>query len=543
MPRRIPRSEAQSDMVVAPGVDGTSARQPDFQTVETYSQEEYIQLPITPTVNGASFQETSREILFDLEPNDCGEIKDIELRFSVSSAAGITLVPSAYLIKRVIVECNKSMGDEIARVYPINIQLYQFMNQSQAQIKQNSQAHCYQLYDYSNGVKQRYGHGEKTTLDAGEQRDIYLPIPVNVFQAGVIDMRHIRQALRFRIQLNGEIDALNGGSGDLVLEDLHFVIRSVKCDEQDKLHASRLKQKENCKYTYLDSDRLVVNDKNIQAGVVNRYALDSFTGESPFLVVVFKESTSPSGAQEYDFYELGYGDATIDLTNSSGSSMFGNGTAVPVEQVYKHWVDELGQPPLAGVYVLPFCENLGETYMGKRSGYHRFEGQKDFLEIKPSTRQQLEQHRLQCVDADGLGVTGSDTYARYAVSASKGGSSSTTVSLDALAADLKVHIELIPEFIEKGYSVTVTNTHDTSGQVDIKFDTYRNENVVDDIGLMVQSRLLPTSLSLISHMHSSLITRGRIGWETSSNRTCEIYMYKYKQLTVTKDGRLEVHDY
>ena len=275
MPQIVPRS-SQKDKVNSESLHGMPALHPSFQVHETDGKEEYTTLPITPTLNGNSFQDSSREILFDLEPNDCGEIKDIELRFTVSSTTGMTLVPSAYLIKRIIVESNKSMGDEIARVYPLNIQLYQYLNSSPTEICANSKTQLYQLQNYGCGQKQRYTHGENSVLNAGERRDIYLPIPVNVFQMGAVDMSFISQALRFRIQLNNDIDAVNGGSGDLQLENLHFMIRSVRKNDADEEFDQKVASKNHHSYVYLDCDRLVVNDKNVQAGVVNRYPLDHF---------------------------------------------------------------------------------------------------------------------------------------------------------------------------------------------------------------------------------------------------------------------------
>lgn len=532
MPVKVSREQSKMDVVVAQGVDGEMGKAPEFQTRETYAKEEYTTVPIVPTPATTSFSD-GREIIFDLEPNDCGEIKNLELRFTLSSASGITLVPGSHLINRIVMEANKSMGDEIARIYPLSIQLYQYLTESQEQIKMNQKHSGYKILDYNEGEKQRYRHGEYTKIEAGEQKHVYLQLPLNFLQMGVVDFRHISQAVRFRIELNQDVDAgVGSGSGDLSLDDLNFVVRSVITQDADRMEKMKIQEGADHKYIYLDVDRLVINDKNLQPGVVTKYALDHFIGDCAFMAVVFKNTTSPSGVDKYDYYEVGYGDAQFDMTNSSGASLMGNGTPLPAEQLYKHWSEETNQPPLAGVYVVPFGESIHDSLMGVRNGYHRFDGQKDFLEVKFSNSGVSEEYTI---STNGVALTSG----RYRFTTSKGHLDRNTTPFAAAAPTMSTFAKRIQSYEEKDYTPTFTgNGLDSDTNVTVTFDQYRDGNVGNDVG-----QLMVIESSDENGWETTLVKKGRVGWQGSSNRTCEIYMWKYKELTITKDGMLKVRDF
>ena len=532
MPTPTSREKDKMDYTPTEGLDGQIGKTPAYQSEETFANEEYTTIPAIPTPNLNSFQD-GREIHLDLEPNDCGEIKNMEIRFTLSSAAGVTLVPGYHLIRRIIIEANKSMGDELCQVYPISMLLYQYLTENQDQVLRNQHHSGYQLVDYAKGEKQRIWYGPNTTLAPGETRDFYLPIPVNFFQMGVLDMSHIVQTIRFRIDLNPDIDAVNGGAGDVQLTDLNLIARGVRTMDKDE-REKRARMRSGChKYVYLDVDRLIVNDKNLQAGERTLFPLDHFAGDCSFMAVVFKNTTAPSGKDDFDYYEIGWGDANFDITNSSGRSDLGNGTPVPAEQLMKHWCDETGQPPLAGVYVIPFGESLHDAVMGRRNGHRKFYGQKDFLEVRFSNQGRAETY------------VGSKTAAFAGTAWVSVGTQSglmTNEILDGLtvaANGYDFYFREIPEVEQKQYSFVGDDVLTNANPVTFTFDQYRNGNVSKDIGeLRLQVNSADGADITISKTQD-----GRIGWESSSDRTCEIYMFKFKELDISPDGVLTCRDF
>ena len=100
------------------------------------------------------------------------------------------------------------------------------------------------------------------------------------------------------------------------------------------------------------------------------YRYSQFVGKCPFIVVVIKSNSSPvaSDKSHFDFVEIG-SDGTFDITNSGSQSLLGNGTAIKQDYLYELFTKQTGNPHIKGVYLIPFCESVKQSVVGKVNGY------------------------------------------------------------------------------------------------------------------------------------------------------------------------------
>lgn len=330
MVNKSARSDSQIQKVqTVSNVSGSSALTPAYQVSGYDGFENYYDLDIQPTIPSGAFT-NSKEILFDLEVNDVPEIKDLQFKFTISCQnSAIKLRPIPYIIKKLIVEAQSGLGDEVARVYPLNIVLWEYFTKTEEQREQN-EFMCGIKYKYK-GKKQIIVAPDSNLMEPGDTRDFYLNIPVSFLKLGTIDMRY-NKPIRFRIELTN--DCLESGTtSNCVLDNISALVRSFNPSNEDDNIEHKKRTTLNQEYTYLDCELQTVSDKTLNLSTKTKFELDQFKGFSPFIVVAIKGNANPSGNDNYKFREIGE-KGTITITNSAGQDLISNGRPMSEGQVY-----------------------------------------------------------------------------------------------------------------------------------------------------------------------------------------------------------------
>ena len=404
--------------------------------------------------------------------------------------------------------------------------LWHFMTESRESREKSSKLCNYHIT--KNKDSEKFWVSDNTKFVAGETREVYLQIPALFLHLNAIDMRHIRQDFRFRLEFSNDC-VISGSSANLSLDNLDVVIKSFAEESYDYTHRmGRIKGNKH-KYLYCDHERLIYNDKTLTAGATTKFALDQFVGKCPFIIVVIKPNNSPVASDKslIDFVEIGP-DGTFDVTNSSSQSLFGNGTAVKQDYMYDMWTKQTGNPHLVGVYLIPFCESVKKSLAGNVNGFFEFVGLKDYLEI---TFDQTPTSEIHTINLESLGVTGSYRYAFE-----NGAISDQELDYNDSIVDIDAVIEAMPQLKERNITVSVNGGINSTTTQSITYNS-RAGSVSEELGkLTILGNGIPKVTS------TTLTTKGKKGFSSGSNYQVEIHMYKFKCLEVAKNGHLTCQD-
>lgn len=540
MPARLTRTQMSAPKVTI-SQNGENAKIPAYQyaagtqTASIYSVDIQPPPPTDAFVNG-------RTVLMDLNPLETSEILDLELELKVSvSTAAVELVPSPYLIKQIVIE--EKLGDQIARIFPESIVAWIMYAISKGKRKRYQQACMYKEVDYeSEGTKKFWSDQDNNQIAVGETRYITIPIPVAFFHTNVIDGRQILNGMRFRIEFSNDV-VVSGSSSNISLDNISFKIKSV---EEDGFDLSARKQEQQTwinKFIYLDTERAIFNDKTLSNNKEVSYDLSTFQGKAPFLMVVIKNATQQaSDKSRYDFYEVSP-EGTFDLKTSSGASVLGNGTAISEEYLYRYVAEEFKGSPIKGAYIIPLGEpgTLMKSLAGVMSGgYHEFVGQKETLAINFPSTGTAEVHNIAKTNTNTAGFfhvcnTGNKV---------AGTIGNKSIAHSATVGTIKTEIEALPAVKDRNYTVTVgAQFSSATSPITVTFDANRDGPVSREIGVV---SVLPTSLNASGTDENitgvTVGTRGKKGWNGSGSYSTEIYMFKYKELTIDQMGRIYSRD-
>lgn len=521
MVKQISRQSTQiAKTNIVSNVNGGSAQTPAYMSAGHNGYENYFNVDIQPTVPSGAFS-NSKRILFDLESNDVPEIKDILFRFTISCQnAPIKLRPFPYVIKKLVVEAQTGLGDEIARVRPFNIVLWEFLTKSVEQ-REQSEFSCGIKYT-NKGRKQFIEAPDSNYMEVGDTRDFYLPIPISFLKLSSIDMRY-NKPIRFTIELNS--DCLETGLVDnCVLDNISAMVRSFKSSYEDELNTQKIRTTLDSEYTYLDCELQTFSDKTLNAAAEVNFELDQFKGISPFIVVCIKGNSNPSNDDNYKFREIGE-KGSITITSSSGQDVLSSGKPLTEAQLYQTWIEELETPNLLGCYIINFSESITKSLIGIPNGFRTFDNQKDYLQIKFGDSGRSEVHSIASSnDSNDSG------YFKLGC-----GSSFSLTELPYNDLDVNVE-EQIKDITNSIYDVDISNNLD-DGDMTITFN-HKDGRVSNDQGIV---NVISHDVSLgvtRDRFTSSKTTSGRVGWDSGNNYQTEIYFYHFKHVNIDKDGNI-----
>ena len=514
--------------VHAPKVNDDGALLPVHQAQIIAGTDAYIELPCSPqpasTVLG-----TNTTINFDIERDTVREINDICLRFRVTcSTADVDCLPPNYWLDRIVIEAERGSGEELIHLYPENWIIWDYLTEDRDD-RETSQIYSnYQSTQYKSEGAEKYWTNERTKFKTGQTRDIYLKIPALFFHLDAIDMSHIRSDLRLRLELSNDI-VISGDRANLSLDSLDLVIRNVAEEDFDHNHRINKQMRNKHKYIYLDTERLQISDKTLTAGSLTKFELDQFTGKMAFALVVIKPSTTPSASDrsKINFVEVGP-EATFDITNPSAKSLLGQGTALKEGHIYQLWKQQTGNPHVKGLYLIPFSYNCKKANVGVLNGFMEFVGLRDYLEIKFDNAPTQEVHTI------SLASTATGGTYRYAFQ--NGYISEQQLDFNDNTTTIKTAIDAIPQLEERNISITANQSLDSGSSQTITFNSGSGE-VSNEVGKIT---IIGDGIPKVSG--TSVSTVGRRGFTTGSNYQVNVYMFKYRSLTVDKNGRLTATD-
>ena len=190
MALRIAREEARHMKKVMTDASGQKVLKSNHQTVAVTSRPVYYNIPIQPPPPSNAFS-SGKTLLMDLDPHECGEITDIDIRFTIScTTADVEIVPGPHLIKQIVVESNK-IQDEIARLYPEvimagNYMYYDGHHRRQLNKQQMIKPVCFE----SEGSEKYWSDARNNTIAAGTTKEVILTLPLGFLKLESIDGQH-----------------------------------------------------------------------------------------------------------------------------------------------------------------------------------------------------------------------------------------------------------------------------------------------------------------------------------------------------------------
>jgi hypothetical protein len=507
---------------------------PLYQKYITGGLDSYFQIPLSPSPSTSSLN-SGNTVYFDLEPHEVNNIDDLLIRLKIAcSTAAVECVPTPYYFKKIEIIANKGTGDVLGTIYPENFFIFNQITQTQQSRKQIAKLGNWSYVCLNQeGGNEKISINENTKYRVGETKHIYLSLPWLPLHLNAIDMRHIRTDLRFRFELSSDI-IVSGSSSNLSLDGFDMFVRSYKEEDYDKETTIKKHKSYKNKYIFLDCERLQENNKTLTASAQTRYNLEQFVGKSPFIVCCVKPAATPIASDSSLFNYMPFGrDTTIDLTNSGSQSLLGNGQALPIEYIENTFQNETGNPPIEGLYFIPFCEDMKTSCAGKMDGYFDFNGSNDYLEVNWAAAPTAEVHNI------AIGTTFSSGSYRAAFTGNNNGFVAIDdgdLAFDASSTAIATAINAMPAVKERKYTVSASSDFNAAASVNFTWNV-NSGKVSEELGNL--TILCNTDSSVSS---SSVGTYGKKGLTTGSGYMTEIFLFKYRELIIDQKGNLTVKD-
>ena len=509
---------------------------PIHQTVATTGLPHLFKVPITSASFTSTAFKNGSTIYYDIEQHEMTQCDSFELKLTVSASGGdITLVPSYFMFQEIEIIGNKGSGDRIGDyIYPETLLMWNYLTLKDDELKYAGRHQNYHLEPIKAEHKYRFTRDDHNIIRDGDTKTIYLKIPFNFVHFSALDFTHISTPTRVRLKCSSDC-VVSGSVNNLSLDNIEVVAQSRREEPFDDQHRMALHKKRN-KYIFLETQKISYNNKTINAGTETKFDLQSATGKCPFILVTVRPNTTPVASDEslYDYVELGP-NATIDIQNASGQTeIAASNNNWDVEYLEKCFVESTGSKHISGLYLIPFCEKDGihKSISGNINGFYQFYGARSDLVLTPDAAGTAE------VQAISLGVTAPDdgSYCFFI-----NGEISDALSYNASVSDMKTAFENIPCVKKLGLSVTFSATAE-NGSFNATFDANRDGRVSDRLGKV---RVISQNLNdggVEAKPTTSVTTYGKLGWNSGSNYTVDIFVYKFVELCVDKNGKLSCKD-
>ena len=529
------RSRRDKDVKVNDG----KAKLPFYQQNSYLGMCSQFTIPVTPAVS-PNILTTGTQIYVDLEEFEVSTIDDFAFRFTIRAINDTKLAPIFYWFNEIEIRAEKGTGSVLQRIHSETMRQWMYFTQNQEEREHWARLGNYTIIRDPKTNRESIVVTDDNIIKAGEVRDIYLHLPSTFMQTSQIDMRHLMSELRFQLELSRDILLDGTTQADFELENIHMVIQSYQesaSDTQTKLDGYK---KSNHKYIYLDCERLTYNDRTIQSNSRQRFNLDQFMLKSPFMIFVWKPSSNPNvtDGSKYTYREIG-DQGKIDLENSGGRSVYGNGNPPQAIEFFTKLIDQTGVYNQKGVYIMNWSEDIKQSLAGVINGYQQFDGSNWYLSFEIGEEAVSEVHRWSSFTTPGFNALANPM--------SNGGVGNLVVNneINPIPLNIGNRIDYRNRFDESllKYGITLNNTSgsDYDQVIDITYNP-ENGDVSSRIGLPTYINQVPatdsTDTALQVFNRPSVLTRGKDGWVSGSNYTLEIYCYKFKELLIHKNGRI-----
>ena len=522
--------------------NGGDAR-PLHQNHATIGHKTYYTIPASP-IFPVSALSNSSICFYDLEPGECDLIQNACFRLKVKNngSSNIVVAPLFYWLKYMKIWAQKGTGDEITRLYPIDWIKYFYSMPNEEQRKYLETISGFSSADCGDSYKCWYS--EKDTLAPGEERFYYLPMEVcNFIKERAIDMGHISNDLRFEFNFTNPV--ITGTASDLQLNNVELIVESHKENEGERRERLRRFNSNPHKYIYLDTEKLMYNDKTLSQGQNMRFTLETFYGKFPFFNVVFKNGTNPiiSDKTDMNFLELGK-NFYVDVEDVSGNSLLGEGTPLRENEILYPEIDDSGLKSVKGLYSINFNESCMKSMNGSVNGFLECSGQKNGIVFNFGDSGTDLSYDIQSSVADG--ATPASTFKGYFKLNINGICSPYINPADTPAVQL-VAANKNPWLMDRNISIKTMETVDGVNDCEIVFDS-KDADIQDEIkSISLDGIVFGVNGSGADNRKefgalTRPTTKGKRGWTSGSSYTTEIYGCKFKEICVSTDGRLSCQD-
>jgi hypothetical protein len=268
--------------------------------------------------------------------------------------------------------------------------------------------------------------------------------------------------------------------------------------------------------------------KQLTAGQETKLECDSIHGQvAGMLLCVRPQGASNTNNGKFSYTNVG---GTYDLLDAGSTSILGSG--VPLDEKYlrgevwaKHFNNDFSQKK--NCVWIPFCESSVGAFHGKKDGYVRMNGERNYLAITPRNTSGVSPE----VDfqVNEVAISGS-----FRVSFR--GELSDSIPWDVTNTELKDSLEIMSTFRDNPVPLTVTvvGSPSTTTSTVITFDQQINED-------LNSFEIIPEGLSGVSGLITAtpLVTIGKAGF-TSGLYDISLYAYVHSKLLKDTDGRLLV---
>lgn len=369
---------------------------------------------------------------------------------------------------------------------------------------------------------------------ASQQREYRVPMlstPLHDEFVGDVDNE-------FNIRITTRNGIVATGSGTVQLDNLRLEIEHEELSQSDTAYHHSLLDTVQVK-KMLQPVHVQVTGQSLTASTKLTIDLDQLQADVAFLLIMIRDdSYSSTNSTDKSFRWLGH-DATIDLENSSGESLYGGGTAVPadffLEPTYSSHGLNTKFSEYRACYLMPFCDNVRSAYGGLQRGYFTFDGSKYRLAITPGA---AGTDSVQTVNLNNAANDGGYYKLQQA------GHVTDSLAYNANAAGIKSALEALPVNKQAPYGPrTVTASGAATTDFTLTFDnevgggdmTHPEETVQ-----LITETLNDGGISVAPEFSSTTITTdGKDGWSNmSSNATIDIYAYAYRDV-FKKGGRFK----
>ena len=179
--------------------------------------------------------------------------------------------------------------------------------------------------------------------------------------------------------------------------------------------------------------------------------------------------------------------------------------------------------------MINFSNDVKQSLAGKVNGFFEFVGLRDYLEITFDSAPVQEVHTVDLGSTSAVG-----TY-RYAFE--NGVISDQELSFDADASAIQSAIDALPQLVERNITTTVNDGIDVTTSQTVTFSSNAGK-VSHDLG-----KITILGNGITGKVNGTTVsTVGQKGWNSGSDYTVEIHMYKFKCLEVAKNGKLTCKD-
>lgn len=483
-------------------------------------QNKHLTIPASPAVSSSIFS-NGGQYDFEAKFNSVDVVKKIDFEGKlVVTSASVGILPFNFCWDKIEIHCNNVEGQQ------------QVIYNDESNFALQSLPEKERKYREKQAWYGDRGFLKERNLPVGTHY-LKFSIPTNFLERYGGHTYGIDSIL-FRIYFRSDI-VTSGSVSNISLSAFNLNIECAKLSDYDRSMELALHSKFPTRHVFVEPQR--VSEKNLTwaASTQHNIRLDGLNGCCPFMVAVLKNGTSP-GASSGNLCKYVHpgNDCTVDIVNSSGTSLYGLGNAVKVSVLRDYFIQnfpysDFNKGQYQQMLLIPFCDDVQSAWSGNmEGGYFKFNGNNDYqLRVTTGSAATSEVHTFTLTNA-----ANDSGFYRLAL---PNGEVTDSLAYNDSVSVMKAAVEALPYFKKTGITATFSGTAEASFTL-----TLTGGSILDDLGGAV--KIICDSLNdggVAEDASSSVTTVGIAGSPVGSSYSLEIYGFMYKEATFYPNGRIE----